>query len=261
MTILLIYKISVFLHYKSFFVFNCINMSNNQIPPQLPPEAPQQVPPQMPQYQPNPNWNNPKPPKKGASVWKILLIILACFIGLGIIATMCDDNKNGLSSNSNLDEKTSKWQEIAIKDSTNLNNGYFSTSQMSDFDTFVKRFKELEIISLKHTPKEVTDSSVIKFVNRNSYNALGMLNDSITNYRNQYTKILEDKLWPDNIKVKTQNGGKTLWLIGGFFANNRNILEFQKASEPMFKALGYKRICYKWADISSAEYTYYDLDK
>ena len=76
-----------------------------------------------------------------------------------------------------------------------------------------------------------------------------------------YTTILKDKLWLDNIKVKTENGGKTLWLIGVPFANNRYIAEFHNGMKPMFKALGYKRIYYKWVDVSSAEYNYFDLDK
>ena len=252
-------------------------MSNNQIPPQLPPEAPQQVPPQMPQqniqyqpqyqqqYQPRPQYQpNPYPPKKKIPTGvKVIFVLGALLIFVVLMsAIFSDGNSNDTTGGvTSLNDATKKWKNKAFDDSLHISNGYFSASAMSDFETFIKRYHELELMAVQHAPNEVQDSTIIKSGNRNANDAMAMLTDSITVYRNQYTKVIEKKLWPDKIKVKTQNGGKTLWLIGGLFANNRNIMEFQKASEPMFKALGYKRICYKWADISSAEYTYYDLDK
>jgi hypothetical protein len=160
-----------------------------------------------------------------------------------------------------LNKKTQEWKDKAIEDSTHLANGYYSAVAMSDFEVFIKRYHQLELMAVQQHPKEVTDSAVIRMGNRNANAAMDMLIDSITVYRNMYTQILKDKLWLDNIKVKTENGGKNLWLIGGLFASNRYIAEFHNGMKPMFKALGYKRIYYKWVDVSSAEYTYYDLDK
>lgn len=257
-------------------------MNNNKIQSNLPPELPKQVPPQIPsqqpQLQPTPEYqqqtqheqninkslffSNLSLKQKKTKKRDMFLIVLAIILGVGFtLFFMLNVNKNQQSTTVNTNAKTKSWYNKAIEDSTHLANGYFSTSVMNDFDTFIKRYNELEIMSIQSHPKEVTDSSIIRFGNRNANMALAILSDSNTVYRNKFTKILEKKLWVDNIKVKTQNNGKTLWLIGGYFASNRNILEFQKASEPMFKSLEYKRICYKWADISSAEYTYYDLDK
>ena len=243
-------------------------MSNNQQPPQLPPEAPRQIPPQQPQYQQpqyaqNQNWNNPIPPKKGLSTGAKIGIGIAAFFVFCVIMSLIFGDKDSLknAANGKNDETTAKWEKIAIEDSTKLENGYFSISNMQNANDFNKKFIELQALGFKHTPKEVTDSSIITFVNRNAFKAQNMFDDSLTIYRNQFTKILENDFWEDNIKIKTQNGGKVIWFIGGLFANNKNIKDFQEKMGPKLKELGYTRACYKWADISSAEYTYYDLDK
>ena len=240
-----------------------------QMPPQLPPQAPQQMPPQMPPqppqyhqpYQPYP-FN--QPPQKGMSTLTKVLIGIGAFFAFIIIMGLifADDTtteKSGISTD--LNEATKKWKDKAIEDSTHIANGYYAATAMSDFETFIKRYHQLELMSIQQHPKEVTDSAVIKMGNKNANDAMGMLIDSTTVYRNMYTKILKNKLWLDNIKVRSENGGKNLWLIGGLFASNRYIAEFHNGMEPLFKALGYKRIYYKWDDISSTEYTYYDLDK
>lgn len=244
----------------------------NQTPPQLPPKAPQQMPPQLPpqqpQYQQPYQPYQPYPfnqlPKKGMSTLaKVLIGIGAFFVFIIVMSLIFGDDTTtetaGISAN--LNEATKKWKDKAIEDSTHLANGYYSAVAMSDFEVFIKRYHQLELMAVQQHPKEVTDSTVIRMGNRNANAAMDMLIDSITVYRNMYTQILKDKLWLDNIKVKTENGGKNLWLIGGLFASNRYIAEFHNGMKPMFKALGYKRIYYKWVDVSSAEYTYFDLDK
>lgn len=236
-----------------------------QAPPQLPPQAPQQLPPQMPQQQPQyqqPYQQYPfnQQPKKGMSTLvKVLIGIGAFFAFCVIVSLFWGNDKTAVSAKQN--EATQKWKDKAIEDSTQIANGYYAASAMSDFETFINRYHQLELMSLQHHPKEVTDSAVIRMGNKNTNDAMGILIDSATVYRNTYTKIIKDKLWLDNIKVRAENDGKNLWLIGGMFANNRNIAEFHEGMKPMFKALGYKRIYYKWADISYAEYTYFDLDK
>ena len=245
-------------------------MSKNQVPPQLPPEAPKsppQLPPQnQPQYQqPQHQYNHIPPKKKMSTGVKVLIGLGALFVFICIMAVIFGDDKTNQNDStaisSTLNEANKKWKDKAIMDSTNIADGYFASSSMTESEVFIKRYHELELLSLQQTPKDVTDSTIIRMGNRNANNAMGILIDSVNVYRNQFTKLLEKKLWMDNIKVKTQNGGKTLWLIGGLFASNRNISEFHNGMLPMFKALGYKRICYKWVDVSSAEYTYYDLDK
>ena len=247
------------------------NQQPPQLPPQLPPQAPKQMRPQMPPRQPqyqqprNQQYNQINhPPKKGIPTLAKIIIGICAFFGFIVVITMIfgDDTttkKSGISDN--LNETTKKWKDKAIEDSTHIADGYYAASAMSDFETFVKKYHELELMAIQQHPKEVTDSAVIIMGNKNANNAMGMLIDSTTVYRNMYTKILKDKLWLDNITVRPENGGKNLWLIGGLFASNRNIAEFHDGMKPMFKALGYKRIYYKWVDVSSAEYVYYDIDK
>ncbi len=116
-------------------------MSNNQLPPQLPPEAPHQYPNYQPQYQPNQNWNYPRPPKKGTSVWKVLLIVFACLIGFGVIVNMCDDggaSDTQLASTSNdstmtdKDNKKSKSWELSEKQDEMTDKMTYYASIISD---------------------------------------------------------------------------------------------------------------------------------
>lgn len=245
---------------------------SNQIPPPLPPDTPPQLPLDTSQYQPQQRYQQPRyrhnlyqPKQKVPKVIKILIgigafFILATIFGVFHSIFLEKNNKSTEKSGiASLNDATIKWREKAVLDSTNIADGYFSASSFFDYEEFTNKFHELQLIAVQHVPNEVTDSTIIRLANQNANKASNLLADSINVYREQYTKVLKDELWLDNIKVKTQNGGKTLWLIGADFASNRNILEFHKASRGMFIALGYKRICYKWADISSIEYTYFDL--
>ena len=228
----------------------------NQSPPPLPPQLPQ---PQQNQTQNNNDFdsqlNRYTTTNKKDKIPK-WIIALICF---GVLFTIYFMIRSSSNTENHINNATKEWHEKALKDSVHLSNGYYSADSMESLEIFVERYHELELMAIQNAPKEVTDTAIIKSANLNANKAFGILTDSISNYRNQFTKILKNKLWLDNIKVKTQDNGKTLWLIGGYFASNRKITEFQNEMEPMFKALGYKRICYKWADISSAEYTYYDL--
>lgn len=118
-------------------------MSNYQLPPQLPPEAPQQNPNYQPYYQPNQNWNNPRPPKKGTSVWKVLLIVFACLIGLGVIANMCDDKKTSSVSSSTVtpeeetnNKKIKTWEEKSEKDPMSDKMSYFASIESDNEEQF-----------------------------------------------------------------------------------------------------------------------------
>lgn len=118
-------------------------MSNNQLPPQLPPEAPQQYPNYRHQYQPNPNWNNTRPPQKRTSVWIVLLIVFACLIGLGAIASMCDDEKTSSISSSTItpkeetnNKKVKTWEEKSEKDPMSDKMSYFATIESDNEEQF-----------------------------------------------------------------------------------------------------------------------------
>lgn len=78
--------------------------------------------------------------------------------------------------------------------------------------------------------------------------------------RKQYVSIIKDKLWENDIDVKTTNGGKDIWFIGAIFAAHKNIKDFEAQTEENLKALGFHRAYYRWVDSDLAEYTYYDLN-
>lgn len=78
-------------------------------------------------------------------------------------------------------------------------------------------------------------------------------------YRKQFTKIMDKKLWEENITVEVSGKGNTiLWFTAGRFANNKRIKEFQEAISSEVRTFGFKRTCYKWIK-HDEEYTYYDL--
>lgn len=77
-------------------------------------------------------------------------------------------------------------------------------------------------------------------------------------YRARYAKLLGDELWEHDIKVKTLNGGKTIEFVGGIFAANKNIKDFQEKVYGNLVAYGYTRSQYKWIE-HDTEYTYFDI--
>jgi len=78
-------------------------------------------------------------------------------------------------------------------------------------------------------------------------------------YRKHLVKIMADRFWEENIDVKATGKDCTvLWFIGGHFASNKNIKNFQELILKEIKPFGFKRVCYKWIEHDD-EYTYYDL--
>lgn len=75
--------------------------------------------------------------------------------------------------------------------------------------------------------------------------------------RSTYVKIVKDKMWEENIKVSKQ-GPSTIQFVGGPFANNKSIKQFQEAASEQLNLLRFKQARYKWIDAED-EYTYYDL--
>ncbi len=132
-------------------------MSNNQLPPNLPPNEPQ-IPPQLPQqpyqqpiqqgyYQP---YNNGyRPPKKKMGAGKIILIILACLIGIGVISSMCsrtDDNDLLSSVNDDSIKQVARenlakaniktWEESSEKDEMTDAMTYWASIKSDNTENF-----------------------------------------------------------------------------------------------------------------------------
>jgi hypothetical protein len=78
--------------------------------------------------------------------------------------------------------------------------------------------------------------------------------------RREYARFAKKVLWEDNIEVSIGgNGNRTLELVGGLFASNRNIKQTQETLGEQFKMFRFKRINYKWSEYDD-EYTYYSLE-
>lgn len=111
------------------------------------------------------------------------------------------------------------------------------------------------------TYMEVYDSDEVKsLMEKNSAKARKVLPELLKIRRAEYVRQLKDKLWEENIDVKTSNGGTTIIFIGGVFAINKNIKNWETELEPALIDMGFKRVEYKWIP-SAPEYTYYDLTK
>lgn len=77
--------------------------------------------------------------------------------------------------------------------------------------------------------------------------------------RKAYGAILKEKLWVENINVKTIGTGYTiLEFEGGVFASNKNIQDTQETFRDMLNQLRFKRTNYKWYEYDD-EYTYYSM--
>lgn len=75
--------------------------------------------------------------------------------------------------------------------------------------------------------------------------------------RDSWLKISKEKLWENNIKV-VRISSTSIMFVGGTFANNMNIKNFQAGIIELLMNLRFKRISYKWVDLD-VEYTYYKL--
>lgn len=77
--------------------------------------------------------------------------------------------------------------------------------------------------------------------------------------RKEYGKILKEKLWEENIEVKTKRSShSTLDFTGTLFANNKNIKTFEETISEGLYIFRFKRVQYRWIKHAD-EYTYYEL--
>lgn len=78
--------------------------------------------------------------------------------------------------------------------------------------------------------------------------------------RDSYGPALRAFLWENNISAKTFGSGyRVIEFVGGTFASNRNIKEFQVNMSDILLQMRFKQSRYKWYNKAS-EYTYYDMD-
>ena len=94
-----------------------------------------------------------------------------------------------------------------------------------------------------------------KLAAENGIRAGKLLDSKETEWRKLYVKKLKNELWEHNVEVEVN--GKTITFIGGMFANNRNIKQFQESAASTLTILGFKQVRYKW--IKHADGYQYDL--
>ncbi|MBK7342492.1 MAG: hypothetical protein IPJ06_04910 [Saprospiraceae bacterium] len=88
---------------------------------------------------------------------------------------------------------------------------------------------------------------------------VGVQKSEFPKLRKNYSEILKQKLWEENIEVKAKGSGyTTLEFEGGIFANNKNKQDTQQTLSEILNLLRFKRINYKWYEYDD-EYTYYTL--
>ena len=124
--------------------------------------------------------------------------------------------------------------------------------------TFLKRIADGEYRS---NNSKVVDRfpKVVETFNDMEKEAEKILKEAMPLYRKQFTQIMKNRLWEENIDVKVSGNSNTiLWFTGGIFASNKQIKLFQEQIVSEVRTFGFKRTCYKWIKHDS-EYTYYDL--
>lgn len=78
--------------------------------------------------------------------------------------------------------------------------------------------------------------------------------------RKKYVDVIKGKLWENNVDVYAiGTGNSTLSLVGGIFANNKNIVEMHNSIQAMTELLRFKKVEYKW--YSGDNGYYYTNDK
>lgn len=225
----------------------------------------------------NPQWNqgmpprmpNQQPPRKKNNTW---VWVIVAVIGISVIASFFADDdtaKKDAESNAQPTEQISKeeWTNDLTAELAN---------QSEYLDSVVARAKRTTATEMllgylgdidAIANKTIRDSlymdvyelpEIAKLMNDNSAKATKILPQLGKICREQYAKTLGKKLWEDNIYVELSNGSKTITFIGGIFANNRNIKQWQEGCYNQLAAFGFKQVRYKWIK-HATEYTYYDL--
>jgi hypothetical protein len=106
----------------------------------------------------------------------------------------------------------------------------------------------------------IKDNEIYKLSNELKNKLISLQRKEFPKMRKNYGEVLNDKLWSENIEVKTKgNGSSTLEFIGGSFANNKNKEETQNTLREVLARLRFKRVNYLWFKYDD-EYTYYSMD-
>lgn len=195
------------------------------------------------------------------------LIAVAVWLVIGIIMTNVPDS-NSTSSTSTAQSEEQKDTTVSVL-SNELKSARGDSADLAKGDVFnVSKDATVDDIIMK-AALYITYTTGTDTIQNPTLKALRQHNAKVAKelwkvkspqLRKQYVSIIKDKLWENDIDVKTTNGGKDIWFIGGIFAAHKNIKDFEAQTEENLKALGFHRAYYRWVDSDLAEYTYYDLN-
>lgn len=187
--------------------------------------------------------------------------IIAVFIATAVTTPNADVNKKSASQETQKDstDVNAKRLQAAKGDSADIAKGdVFNVSKDATVDDIV--LKAALYMAYTSNTDTITDPTLKSLRQKNAKAAKKLWEAKSPQLRKQYAAILKDKFWEHDIDVKTTNGGKDIWFIGGIFAAHKNIKDFEAQAEENLKALGFHRAYYKWVDTDLAESTYYDLN-
>ncbi len=195
------------------------------------------------------------------------LISVALWLIVGIIMTnVPGDSSTGSSSSDQSGDKKDTTVSVlsnelksARGDSADLAKGnVFNVGKDATVDDII--MKAALYMTYTSETDTIKDPTLKALRQHNSKVAKKLWEAKSPQLRKQYVSIIKDKLWENDIDVKTTNGGKDIWFIGAIFAAHKNIKDFEAQTEENLKALGFHRAYYRWVDSDLAEYTYYDLN-
>ena len=221
-----------------------------------------------------------KAPTKTLNKW--LLSILLVFIYMGIFGTITHKDDNNKQANNSLDKEVVVNK---VEDSETIKANAESQKQAKE-EAFkakiekdisdLKNYKALGRDSVVAITAEIGLFSVyaedINMAKRN-YNEdikkLGTDAEALLKkvqvrefpaIRKQYVEVIKGKLWENNVDVSAVGtGNSSLLLVGGIFANNKNIMEMHGNIQAMTELLRFKKVGYKW--YSGSDESYYTNDK
>jgi hypothetical protein len=119
-------------------------------------------------------------------------------------------------------------------------------------------FRSYSVIVSK--AKQTNNKEIISKADELYKKALKLQQKELPKMRKEFCDDIGAKLWEENITVICKGSNNTtIELIGGIYANNKNIKSSQENISETLNALKFKRVNYKWIKHDD-EYTYFDLD-
>lgn len=193
--------------------------------------------------------------KRGISVIGYIIISLCC---TGLSAN--SDKDLSTQNDEQLSESTEseKALQLARKDSVDIAKGkIFDVSANASVDDILEKINVYKAYTA--VDYDTNDEVLLNIRKANALSVRKLWDAKRTSLRNQYSRAIKEKLWEDDIDVRTSNNGHDILFIGAIFAAHKNIKEFEQKIEGTLTILGYRRVSYKWVDNDYAEETYYDL--